>query len=284
MRKFERISREVFLRDIPLGDYDELVLPKRSTKYSAGYDFYSPISFTLNPGERKVIPTGIKVCMNDNEFLAIYVRSSLGFKWDIRMCNQVGIIDADYYVNSENEGHIFVCLKNEGNSAVTINKGDRFVQGIFTPYLITVVLVVQIKEKIIMNNDKKFYISTAIAYTSSKPHIGNTYEIVLADAIARYKRLEGYDVYFQTGTDEHGQKIEDKAREAGVSPQEYVDKIAGEIKSIWDLMDTSYDRFVRTTDKEHEEKVQRIFKKLYDQGDIYKSEYKGLYCTPCESL
>lgn len=137
MRKFERISREVFLRDIPLGDYDELVLPKRSTKYSAGYDFYSPISFTLNPGERKVIPTGIKVCMNDNEFLAIYVRSSLGFKWDIRMCNQVGIIDADYYVNSENEGHIFVCLKNEGNSAVTINKGDRFVQGIFTPYLIT---------------------------------------------------------------------------------------------------------------------------------------------------
>ena len=131
---------------------------------------------------------------------------------------------------------------------------------------------------------KKFYISTAIAYTSSKPHIGNTYEIILADAIARYKRLEGYDVYFQTGTDEHGQKIEDKAREAGVSPQEYVDKIAGEIKSIWDLMDTSYDRFVRTTDKEHEEKVQRIFKKLYDQGDIYKSEYKGLYCTPCESF
>ena len=127
-----------------------------------------------------------------------------------------------------------------------------------------------------MNNDKKFYISTAIAYTSSKPHIGNTYEIVLADAIARYKRLEGYDVYFQTGTDEHGQKIEDKARNAGVSPQEYVDKIAGEIKSIWDLMDTSYDRFVRTTDKEHEEKVQKIFKKLYDQGDIYKSEYKGL--------
>ena len=135
-----------------------------------------------------------------------------------------------------------------------------------------------------MNNDKKFYISTAIAYTSSKPHIGNTYEIVLADAIARYKRLEGYDVYFQTGTDEHGQKIEDKAKDAGVSPQEYVDKIAGEIKSIWDLMDTSYDRFVRTTDKEHEEKVQKIFKKLYDQGDIYKSEYKGLYCTPCESF
>lgn len=131
---------------------------------------------------------------------------------------------------------------------------------------------------------KKFYISTAIAYTSSKPHIGNTYEVVLADAIARYKRLDGYDVYFQTGTDEHGQKIENKAKEMGVSPQEYVDKIAGEIKSIWDLMDTSYDRFVRTTNKEHEEKVQKIFKKLYDKGDIYKGEYKGLYCMPCESF
>lgn len=132
--------------------------------------------------------------------------------------------------------------------------------------------------------DKKFYISTAIAYTSSKPHIGNTYEIVLADAIARYKRLEGYDVYFQTGTDEHGQKIENKASEAGVSPQEYVDGVAGQIKDIWDLMNTSYDRFVRTTDKVHKKKVQEIFKKLYDKGDIYKSEYKGLYCTPCESF
>ncbi len=137
MRKFERISREVFLRDIPLGDYDELVLPKRSTKYSAGYDFYSPISFTLNPGERKVIPTGIKVCMNDNEFLAIYIRSSLGFKYNIRMCNQVGIIDADYYGNSDNGGHIFVCLENEGDSVLEIKKGDRFVQGIFMPFLIT---------------------------------------------------------------------------------------------------------------------------------------------------
>ena len=133
-------------------------------------------------------------------------------------------------------------------------------------------------------NNKKYYISTAIAYTSSKPHIGNTYEIVLADAIARYKRLDGYDVYFQTGTDEHGQKIEDKAKEAGVNPQEYVDGIAGEIKTIWDLMNTSYDRFVRTSNKEHKEKVQKIFKKFYDQGDIYKSEYKGLYCTPCESF
>ena len=132
--------------------------------------------------------------------------------------------------------------------------------------------------------DKKFYISTAIAYTSSKPHIGNTYEIVLADAIARYKRLQGYDVYFQTGTDEHGEKIELKAKEAGVSPQEYVDKVADQIKDIWDVMNTSYDKFVRTTDKNHERVVQDIFKKLYDQGDIYKGEYKGLYCTPCESF
>ena len=137
MRKFEKVSREIFERDVPNGNYDELVLPKRGTKCSAGYDFYSPISFTLMPGERKVIPTGIKVCMKEKEFLAIYVRSSLGFKFDIRMCNQVGIIDADYYDNSETNGHIFVCLKNEGTKEVTINKGDRFVQGIFTPYLIT---------------------------------------------------------------------------------------------------------------------------------------------------
>ncbi len=132
--------------------------------------------------------------------------------------------------------------------------------------------------------NKKFYISTAIAYTSSKPHIGNTYEIVLADVIARYKRLQGYDVYFQTGTDEHGEKIETKAREAGVSPQEYVDKVAQEIHSIWDIMNTSYDKFVRTTDKEHERIVQDIFQKLYEQGDIYKGEYSGLYCVPCESF
>ena len=137
MRKFEKVSIEVFERDIPDGNYDELILPKRGTKCSAGYDFYSPISFTLMPGERKVIPTGIRVCMKENEFLAIYVRSSLGFKYNMRMCNQVGIIDADYYGNSENEGHIFVCLKNEGEKKVYINKGDRFVQGIFTPYLIT---------------------------------------------------------------------------------------------------------------------------------------------------
>ena len=133
--------------------------------------------------------------------------------------------------------------------------------------------------------DKKpYYISTAIAYTSAKPHIGNTYEIVLADAIARYKRMTGYDVYFQTGTDEHGQKIQEKAEAAGITPQQHVDKIAGEVKSIWDLMNTTYDKFIRTTDPMHEKKVQKIFKKLYDQGDIYKGAYKGKYCKPCESF
>lgn len=131
---------------------------------------------------------------------------------------------------------------------------------------------------------EKYYISTAIAYTSSKPHIGNTYEIVLADAIARYKRLKGYDVYFQTGTDEHGEKIELKAKEVGVTPQEYVDGVASEIKSIWNIMNTSYDKFVRTTDTHHEQVVQKIFKKMFDKGDIYLGEYKGLYCVPCESF
>ena len=131
---------------------------------------------------------------------------------------------------------------------------------------------------------EKYYISTAIAYTSAKPHLGNTYEIVLADAIARFKRLQGYDVYFQTGTDEHGEKIEGKALEANETPQEYVDNIAAQIKDIWDVVNTSYDKFVRTTNKEHEEIVQKIFKKFYDNGDIYKGEYKGLYCTPCESF
>ena len=130
----------------------------------------------------------------------------------------------------------------------------------------------------------KYYITTAIAYTSGKPHIGNTYEIVLADAIARYKRSQGYDVFFQTGTDEHGQKIELKAAEAGVTPKEFVDGVAGEIKNIWDLMNTSYDKFIRTTDDYHEKQVQKIFRKLYDQGDIYKGSYEGLYCTPCESF
>lgn len=131
---------------------------------------------------------------------------------------------------------------------------------------------------------EKYYISTAITYTSGKPHIGNTYEIVLADAIARYKRLKGYDVYFQTGTDEHGQKVEEKAKKEGKTPQEFTDEVASEIKRIWDLMNTSYDKFVRTTDKEHEKIVQNIFQKLYDQGDIYLGEYEGWYCLPCESF
>lgn len=131
---------------------------------------------------------------------------------------------------------------------------------------------------------QKYYITTAIAYTSGKPHIGNTYEIVLADAIARYKRSQGYDVFFQTGTDEHGQKIELKAEEAGVTPKEFVDGVAGQIQTIWDLMNTSYDKFIRTTDADHEKQVQKIFKKLYDQGDIYKGYYEGMYCTPCESF
>ncbi len=131
---------------------------------------------------------------------------------------------------------------------------------------------------------KKFYMTTAIAYTSGKPHIGNTYEIVLADSIARFKRAQGYDVFFQTGTDEHGQKIELKAEEAGITPKEFVDNVAGEIKRIWDLMNTSYDKFIRTTDEDHEKQVQKIFKKLYDQGDIYKGYYEGMYCTPCESF
>ena len=131
---------------------------------------------------------------------------------------------------------------------------------------------------------KPYYITTAIAYTSGKPHIGNTYEAVLADSIARFKRMQGYDVRFQTGTDEHGQKIEDKASEEGISPKEFVDRVADTIKNIWDMMDTSYDKFIRTTDKEHERQVQKIFRKLYDKGDIYKSEYEGMYCKACESF
>ena len=135
-----------------------------------------------------------------------------------------------------------------------------------------------------MANKGKYYITTAIAYTSGKPHIGNTYEIVLADAIARFRRQEGYDVFFQTGTDEHGQKIENKANEAGITPKEFVDGVAGQVKDIWDMMNTSYDKFIRTTDKDHEVQVQKIFNKLYEQGDIYKGAYEGLYCTPCESF
>ena len=135
-----------------------------------------------------------------------------------------------------------------------------------------------------MESKGNYYISTAIAYTSGKPHIGNTYEIVLADAIARFKRLQGYDVYFQTGTDEHGEKIELKAKEKGIEPKQFVDEVSTEIQRIWDIMNTSYDKFVRTTDTNHEKVVQHIFKRMYEQGDIYKSEYKGLYCTPCESF
>ena len=135
-----------------------------------------------------------------------------------------------------------------------------------------------------MAEKKPYYITTAIAYTSGKPHIGNTYEAVLADAIARYKREQGYDVFFQTGTDEHGQKIQEKAEAAGITPKQYVDNVSTTIKNIWDLMGTSYDRFIRTTDEDHEKQVKKIFKKLYDKGDIYKSEYEGLYCTPCESF
>lgn len=134
------------------------------------------------------------------------------------------------------------------------------------------------------NEKKKYYMTTAIAYTSGKPHIGNTYEVVLADSIARFKRLEGYDVFFQTGTDEHGQKIELKAEEAGISPKEFVDRVSEQIKDIWDMMNTSYDKFIRTTDEYHEKQVQKIFKKLFDQGDIYKGHYEGMYCTPCESF
>ncbi len=135
-----------------------------------------------------------------------------------------------------------------------------------------------------MENKGQYYITTAITYTSGKPHIGNTYEAILADCIARYKRQEGYDVYFMTGTDEHGQKIEEKAAAKGVTPKEFVDDVAGVVKGLWDMMGTSYDRFIRTTDEDHERQVQKIFKKLYDQGDIYKSTYEGMYCTPCESF
>ncbi len=130
----------------------------------------------------------------------------------------------------------------------------------------------------------KYYITTAIAYASGVPHIGNTYEAILADAIARYKRLQGYDVFFQTGTDEHGQKVEDMARANGVTPKEFVDRTAGKIKTIWDRVNTSYDRFIRTTDEDHETQIKKIFKKFYDQGDIYKGYYEGMYCKPCESF
>ena len=135
-----------------------------------------------------------------------------------------------------------------------------------------------------MSEKQKYYLTTAIAYTSGKPHIGNSYEIVLSDAMARFKRREGFDVFFQTGTDEHGQKIEEKAAAAGVSPKEFVDKVADEIKRIYKILNISYDKFIRTTDEDHERQVQKIFKKMYENGDIYKGAYKGWYCTPCESF
>lgn len=137
MRKFEKISKDNFFNSVPNGNYEDIILPKRSTRNSAGYDFYSLYDITIKPNERVVIPTGIKVCMNEKEFLGIYIRSSLGFKYNIRMCNQVGIIDADYINNKDNEGHIFVCLQNESDKEVVIKKGDRFAQGIFMSYLIT---------------------------------------------------------------------------------------------------------------------------------------------------
>ena len=133
-------------------------------------------------------------------------------------------------------------------------------------------------------NRGKYYLTTAIAYTSGKPHIGNSYEIVMADAIARYKRQQGYDVFFQTGTDEHGQKIEEKAKAAGISPKEFVDNVSGIIKDICRILNISYDKFIRTTDADHERQIQKMFKRFYDQGDIYKGSYKGMYCTPCESF
>ena len=135
-----------------------------------------------------------------------------------------------------------------------------------------------------MSEKKKFYITTAIAYTSSKPHIGNAYDIVLSDMIARYKKMMGFEVFLQTGSDEHGQKIEEKAKAAGITPKEYVDNVSGQIKSVWKSLNTDYDKFIRTTDADHEKAVQKIFKKLYDQGDIYKGTYEGKYCIPCESI
>ncbi len=133
-------------------------------------------------------------------------------------------------------------------------------------------------------NKSSYYITTAITYTSGKPHIGNLYEIILADSIARFKRQQGYEVFFQTGTDEHGQKIEDKAKEAGITPKEFVDTVAGVVRKNWDMVNASYDKFIRTTDEYHEKQIQKIFKKLYEQGDIYKGHYEGMYCKPCESF
>ena len=178
-------------------------------------------------------------------------------------------------------GSLFIYASNEPKSVLARDLGDC--RGNLRNSRSVFLIVCVSKEEPNMAKEK-FYMTTAIAYTSGKPHIGNTYEIVLADSIARFKRQQGYDVFFQTGTDEHGQKIELKAEEAGITPKEYVDNVSTEIKRIWDLMNTSYDKFIRTTDDYHEKQVQKIFKKLYDQGDIYKGHYEGMYCTPCESF
>ena len=185
------------------------------------------------------------------------------------------------YENNSTKANCFFYASNEPKSVLARDLGDC--RGNLRNSRSVFLIVCVSKEEPNMAKEK-FYMTTAIAYTSGKPHIGNTYEIVLADSIARFKRQQGYDVFFQTGTDEHGQKIELKAEEAGITPKEYVDNVSKEIKRIWDLMNTSYDKFIRTTDADHEKQVQKIFKKLYDQGDIYKGHYEGMYCTPCESF
>ncbi len=291
-RFFEKISFEQFEKDL-INDpilYANIELPKRSTKNSAGYDFFSPIDIKIEKGKVALIPTGIKASMLDDEVLHLYVRSSLGIKKSVVLANQVGVIDGDYYNNDNNEGHIFIALKNEGDEEFHLKKGSAFAQGVFMKFLKASNEVEVMNERFggIGSTDeeekKPYYISTAIAYATAKPHIGNTYEIVLADAIARFKREEGYDVYFQTGSDEHGQKVEEKAAIEGLPPQKYVDNVSLEIRRIWDVINTSYDKFVRTTNLNHKKVVSNIYKKIYENGDIYKGEYEGLYCKPCESF
>ncbi len=291
-RFFEKISFEQFKVDIVEDPalYGDLKTPKRGTKNSAGYDFFSPVDIEIMPGRTFMVPTGIKASMLEDEVLQLYIRSSLGIKKNIVLSNQVGIVDSDYYNNEKNEGHIFIGLRNIGKEPFILEKGMSFAQGVFTKFLKVSNEVETMKERIggigstSEKTENKFYISTAIAYATTKPHIGNTYEIVLADAIARFKRELGYDVYFQTGSDEHGQKVEEKAKEEGLPPQKYVDDVSLEIRRVYDVMNTSYDKFVRTTNPGHKKAVSNIFKKLYENGDIYKDKYEGLYCKPCESF
>ena len=291
-RFFEKISFEQFSKDIKDDpqDYANLVLPKRSTKNSAGYDFISPVKVEIEPNKIYLIPTGVKASMQEDEVLQLYIRSSLGIKKGIVLANQVGIIDSDYYNNESNEGHIFIALENQSEETFILEKGSAFAQGLFMKFLKVSNEVETMKERVggigsSTDTEKpKYYISTAIAYATTKPHIGNTYEIVLADAIARFKREQGYEVYFQTGSDEHGQKVEDKASEEGLPNQKYVDNVSLEIRRNWDVMNTTYDRFVRTTNPTHKKSVSNIFKKMYENGDIYKGKYEGLYCKPCESF